>query len=923
MSDGARQPRRPGGAERERLAQADRGQAAWRRFGPYLAERQWGTVREDYSASGDAWQSFPHDHARSRAYRWGEDGLLGICDDEGYLCFALALWNGRDPILKERAFGLANPEGNHGEDVKELYYYLDATPTASYLKGLYKYPQAEFPYHELLAANRGRSQLEPEVDLLGTGALDEDRYFDVFVEYAKAAPDDVLVRITAHNRGPDAAPLHLLPTLWFRNTWAWKGGGESDLPRPSLRLAGEGVEAAHAKLGRLRLAAAVGTGRAEGPRWLFTENETNVARLYGQPNPSPYVKDGFHAAVVEGRIDAVHPEAGTKCAAHFRAEVPSGGRIELRLRLAPRASRAGLGEDFDEVFAARIREADELYAGLALPGDSQVLRQACAGLVWTKQLYYYVVRDWLDGDPLFPPPEERKHGRNARWRHVHAKDVISMPDKWEFPWFAAWDLAFHMVPFALIDPGFARAQLRLMLSERYQAPSGQLAAYEYDFGDVNPPVHAWACRRVFDWGAREAEPDVDFLRRVFPKLLMNFTWWVNRKDPDGENLFSGGFLGLDNIGLFDRSMRMPGGVRLEQSDATAWMAFFCSEMLGITIALAKHDPDYEEMATTFAQHFASISAALNGASGLWDEEAGFYFDRLRAGDRSVPLRVRSLVGLLPLVGVTLLRREPGLEGVRRRLLELVARDQATFRGQVEGPRELTGPDGRRVPTTLVSLVPRARLERLLGALFDEAEFLSPYGIRSVSRVHLEKPCVVELAGRRFEVKYLPGESDSWMFGGNSNWRGPIWMPLNALIVEALYAYHQFYGDDLRVRVPTGSGPLMNLGEAATELLNRLLGIFRPDSSGRRPCHGDEPRYASDPHFKELILFNEYFHGDTGRGCGASHQTGWTGLAAALAHELARGRRPAQRRVAVARDELRAARQEAARQTPERRGPRRR
>jgi hypothetical protein len=595
--------------------------------------------------------------------------------------------------------------------------------------------------------------------------------------------------------------------------------------------------------------------------------------------------------VVERRADAVHPEAGTKCAAHFRAEIPAGGKVELRLRLAPKApSRAALGEGFEEVFAARIREADEFYAGMARPGDAPILRQACAGLVWSKQLYYYVVRDWLDGDPIFPPPPEHKRGRNSRWRHLYARDVISMPDKWEFPWFAAWDLAFHMLPFALIDPAFARSQLRLMLRERYQAPSGQLAAYEYDFGDVNPPVHAWACRRVFTWGAREAEPDVDFLRRVFPKLLMNFTWWVNRKDPAGENLFTGGFLGMDNIGIFDRNAQLPGGVRLEQSDATAWMAFFCNEMLAITLALAKSDPGYEEMATTFAQHFASISQALNGPGGLWDEEAGFYHDQLRAGDRRVPLKVRSLVGLLPLVGVSLLRREPGLEGVARRLRELADRDPATFRNQVEGPRELPGPDGRSVPTFLVSLVPRARVERLLRVMFDETEFLSPYGIRSVSRVHLEKPCIVELAGQRFEVKYQPGESDSGMFGGNSNWRGPIWMPLNALFIEALYTYHQFYGDELQVRVPTGSGREMNLRDAADELLNRLLNIFRPDGSGRRPCHGDEPRYAANPHFRDLILFNEYFHGDTGRGCGASHQTGWTGLAAVLAHELARARR---------------------------------
>jgi hypothetical protein len=883
----AERARRVEGAERERLAQAGRGEAAWRRFGPYLSERQWGTVREDYSAGGDAWGAFPHEHARSRAYRWGEDGLLGICDDEGFLCFALALWNEKDPILKERIFGLANPEGNHGEDVKELYYYLDATPTASYLKGLYKYPQAAFPYDKLLAENRRRSKTDPEYDLLDTGVFDGDRYFDVFVEYAKAAPDDILVRITAHNRGPEAAPLHLLPTLWFRNSWSWKGGVEAAIPRPSLRLAGkEGVTAEHERLGRLHLVAGVGAGKADGPRWLFTENETNAARLYGSANATKHVKDGFHDLLVAKNADAVHPEEGTKCAAHFRADVPPGGSVEVRLRLSPRQTTraAGLGEGFVEVFAARKKDADELYARMARPEDAATLRQAMAGMIWSKQLYYYVVRDWLEGDPIFPPPPERKRGRNARWRHVYARDVISMPDKWEFPWFAAWDLAFHTLPLSLVDPEFARSQLELMLREWYQAPSGQLAAYEYDFGDVNPPVHAWACRKVFTWGARTpgAEPDIDFLQRVYPKLLMNFTWWVNRKDPAGDNLFTGGFLGLDNIGVFDRNMVLPGGARLEQADATAWMAFFCNEMLAITLTLARHDPDYGGMASTFLQHFAQISEALNGPGGLWDEEAGFYHDTVRLGDRRLPLKVRSLVGLLPLVGAVMLQGDPErLGSVRKRLFELADRFP-WFRKQIQGPVEKPGPDGRPAPTFLLSLVPRERVERLLQPMFDEREFLSPYGLRSMSRIHLERPYVLEAAGQRFEVRYLPGESDSYMFGGNSNWRGPVWMPLNALFVEALWTYHQFYGDGLQVEVPTGSGRRVSCGAAAIELADRLLGIFRPDAKGRRPCHGEERRYAEDPHWKDLILFNEYFHGDTGRGCGASHQTGWTGLAAALA-----------------------------------------
>jgi Glycosyl hydrolase family 63 C-terminal domain len=880
------------GEERKRLTEAARGDKAWRQFGPYLSERQWGTVREDYSENGDAWSSFPREHAHSRAYRWGEDGLLGICDDKSFLCFALALWNERDPILKERTFGVTNPEGNHGEDVKECYYYLDATPTASYLKALYKYPQAAFPYQQLLDVNRSRSKQEPEFELLDTGIFDGNRYFDVFVEYAKAEPDDILVRITACNRGPAAAPLHLVPTLWFRNTWSWKGGAESGIPRPSIRLMGkDSVSAEHARLGKLQLVAAVGSGSAEGPRWLFTENETNNARLYGGQNEHPHVKDGFHAALVEGRKDAVHPEGGTKCAPHFRATVPPGGAVELRLRLSSRASSpsSALGEGFGEVFAARKKEADAFYAGMARPQDAAIFRQACAGLIWSKQFYDYRVREWLDGDPIFPPPPGHKTGRNARWGHVQAYDVISMPDKWEFPWFAAWDLAFHTLPFALIDPEFARQQLRLMLREWYMAPSGQLAAYEYDFGDVNPPVHAWACRKVFTFGSRNAEPDVDFLRRVFPKLLMNFTWWVNRKDPDGQNLFSGGFLGLDNIGVFDRSAKLPGGVRLEQSDATAWMAFFCNEMLAITLALTRADSTYEEMATTFLQHFGSISEALNGEKGLWDEAAGFYFDELQAGDRRMQLKVRSLVGLLPMVGGVLLRGEPALEGVRRRLQDLGER-YPSLRAQVSGPVERTGPDGRTAPTWLLSLIPRARLERLLSALLDEREFLSPYGIRSLSKVHEEHPVVVDLAGQRFEVRYLPGESDSWMFGGNSNWRGPVWMPMNALLVEALFSYGQFYGDDLQVEMPTGSGRRVNLITAAREVSERLLGIFRPDASGRRPCHGGERRYAEDPNWKDLILFNEYFHGDTGRGCGASHQTGWTSLAAVLAHALSESRR---------------------------------
>jgi hypothetical protein len=875
--------------EQARLAEAARGEKAWRKFGPYLSDRQWGTVREDYSANGDAWGSFSHEQSRSRAYRWGEDGLLGICDDKGYLNFGLALWNEKDPIVKERLYGLANPEGNHGEDVKELYYYLDATPTGSYLKALYKYPQSAFPYDQLLSTNRGRSKQEPEFELLDTGVFDQNRYFDVFVEYAKADADDILVRVTAHNRGPQAAPLHLLPTMWFRNTWSWKGGDEASIPRPSMRLMGkDGVAAEHAQLGKFQLVASAKTKGVQGPRWIFAENETNFARLYNGKNEHPQAKDGFNALLVEKRQDAVHPEGGTKCAAYFQANVPAGGSVEVRLRLSPRATSAAsaLGEGFDEVFAARKKEADEFYASRVLPQDVETFRQACAGLIWSKQLYLYDVEQWLHGDPLFPPPPGHLHGRNAGWKHLLARDVISMPDKWEFPWFAAWDLAFHTLPFAMIDPEFARNQLGLMLRSRYMAPSGQLAAYEYDFGDVNPPVHAWACRRVFTFAADSPMVDVDFLKGVFPKLLMNFMWWVNRKDPQGNSLFTGGFLGLDNIGVFDRSANLPGGVHLEQSDATAWMAFFCNEMLAITLELARVDPAYSWMATTFMQHFAQISEALNGENGLWDEKAGFYHDTLTAGDRRMPLKVRSLVGLLPLVGSVMIRDEPELAGVRRRLNELANR-YPSLRADIAGPVERVGLDGRKHPTWLLSLVPRDRLLRLVSAMFDEKEFLSPHGIRSLSRFHLEHPVEVELSGQHYDVQYLPGESDSWMFGGNSNWRGPVWLPLNTLLIEALIKYGEFYQDDLLVEFPTGSGRKVNLMTAAKELTNRVLTIFRPDAKGRRPVHGEQTRYATDPNWKDLILFNEYFHGDNGRGCGASHQTGWTALAAVLARVLAR------------------------------------
>jgi Mannosylglycerate hydrolase MGH1-like glycoside hydrolase domain len=886
------QGERTAGAERERLARAARGEAPWRRWGPYLSERQWGTVREDYSATGDAWAYFPHEHARSRAYRWGEDGLLGLCDEEGFLCFALALWNGKDRILKERLFGVSNPEGNHGEDVKELYYYLDATPTASYLKALYKYPQAAFPYEELIAESGRRTRHDPEYELLDTGAFDGDRYFDVFVEYAKAAPEDVLVRVRAYNRGPDAATLHLVPTLWFRNTWSWKGGHEARLAKPRLTLAADGaVVAEHATLGRYLFTAGDGPGGAR-PEWLFTENETNAEALFGSPNASPFVKDAFHAHVVGGRHGAVHPGSGTKCAAHWTLAVAARGAVELRLRLRASASPASDGDDFDGTFAARIREADELYAGAARPGDAATLRQAAAGLVWSKQFYYYAVKDWLEGDPVLPAPPERRRGRNADWHHVFCRDVISMPDKWEFPWFAAWDLAFQAMAFTVLDPDFAREQLRLMLRAWYMHPSGQLPAYEYEFGDVNPPVHAWACRHLSGLAVRSGAAETEFLRQVFVKLAMNFTWWVNRKDPDGRGLFSGGFLGLDNIGVFDRSKPLPPGVALEQADGTAWMALFCVQMLAIAIELARADPGYEDAVSTFLQHFSAISTAMNrggDAGGLWDEEDGFYYDHLRTPAGTVPVRVRSLVGLLPVVGVSVVDRDPAhpIAALDHRVRELLRREPHL--GKRVRVRRTRTADGTRVERFLLALVPGDRLERVLGRMLDAAEFLSPHGIRSLSRAHADRPYSLELGGRRFDVMYTPGESDGSMFGGNSNWRGPVWFPLNALLVQALHTYHRFYGDDVRLEFPKGSGKRATLREIALALEDRLLALFRPGPDGRRPCHGDARRYAEDPHFRELILFYEYFHGDSGRGCGASHQTGWTGLAASLAYHLAHAR----------------------------------
>jgi hypothetical protein len=852
----------------------------WKRFGPYLADRQWGTVREDYSEAGNAWDYFPHEHARSRTYRWGEDGLLGLCDRQGRLCFSVALWNGQDAILKERLFGLAGPEGNHGEDVKELYYFLDSTPTHSYCKALYKYPQRAFPYAALVAENRRRGRGDPEFELADTGIFADDRYFDVFVEYAKASPDDVLIAITAVNRGPEAAPLHILPTLWFRNSWSWGRTGEGYGGRPALgRISDDAVEVTHPSLGDYVLRAEVRTP------WLFTENETNFQRLFGSPNPSPWVKDAFHDYVVAGDTARVNPAGtGTKAAAHHALQIAAGASVTVRLRLTAEDQPAGF-EDFGQVLALRRDEADRFYAqrmtGVS-PADQPIARQAYAGLLWSKQFYSYDVRSWLEGDPGQPaPPPLRKRGRNADWRHLYNRDVLSMPDKWEYPWYAAWDLAFHMLPFARIDGGFAKDQLLLLLREWYMHPNGQIPAYEFGFGDVNPPVHAWAAWRVYKIAVGpDGKRDVKFLARVFQKLLLNFTWWVNRKDAEGNNIFAGGFLGLDNIGVFDRSQGLPMGGQLEQADGTAWMAFYSATMLAMALELARTNPAYEDMASKFFEHFVGIADAINtvGGSGLWNEEDGFYYDQLRQDGVSTPLRVRSMVGLLPLIAVEVLEAEtidrlPAFKKRMRWFLEN-RRDLAAQVSFGTGLRD----------HVLLAIPSRARLLRVLAYLLDESEFLSPFGLRSVSKVHERRPFRFQHQGQELTVDYVPGESTTAMFGGNSNWRGPIWFPVNYLLLEALERYHHFYGDGLKVECPTGSGRFLTLAEVSAELGERLAALFRPGADGSRPCHGGDARYRDDPHFRELLLFHEFFHGETGRGVGASHQTGWTALVTRLLEE---------------------------------------
>jgi hypothetical protein len=871
-------------AESDRLWEARAKDIPWRKWGPYLSERQWGTVREDYSDSGDAWNYFSHDQARSRAYRWGEDGLGGISDEKQHLCFALALWNGKDPILKERLFGLTNSEGNHGEDVKEYYFYLDSTPTHSYMKYLYKYPQAAYPYSDLVDTNKSRTRHEMEYELLDTRVFDDDRYFDVFVEYAKASPEDILITITVANRGPDPATLHLLPTLWFRNTWSW--GGEA--PRPVLRQAAPGVIAAeHPELGRRHLSS------EKASALLFTENETNTERLFGAPNRTPFVKDGIDACIVHGRREAVNPQQeGTKASAYYPLTVEAGRSQTVRLRLHDAGAAAVFGKAFDTVMETRRREADEFYATVipkTLDADAaNVMRQALAGMLWSKQFYYYDVDRWLEerGAARFKPGR-RSAPRNEHWHHVYNADVISMPDKWEYPWYAAWDLAFHVLALTLVDEDFGKHQLDLMLGEPYLHPSGQIPAYEWNFGDVNPPVHAWST--IFTYRldqVRRGQGDLEWLERSFHKLALNFTWWVNRKDRSGNNTFDGGFLGLDNIGVFDRSAPLPTGGYLEQADGTAWMALFCQNMLEIAAELTMHKPVYADMALKFVEHFLWIGMGLMRAGdgvGMWDEDDGFFYDVLRLPDGGAQrLKVRSMVGLLPLCAVTVfegkvIERYPELRQRFRRFLE--ARPE--LRAFIHDPITL-GQGGRR----LAAVLDETRLRRVLAIMLDENEFLSPCGIRAVSRYHDKHPYVFHVGSQEYRVSYLPAESDSGMFGGNSNWRGPIWMPVNALIIRALLQYYMFYGDAFTIECPTGSGRRMTLYQVAEEITRRLSSIFLRDKDGRRPVHGGAEKFQTDPHWRDCLLFYEYFHGDNGAGLGASHQTGWTGVVARGMHLFA-------------------------------------
>lgn len=919
-------------AEEIRLAEDASRAANWKRWGPYLAERQWATVREDYSPNGTCWDYFPHDHARSRVYRWGEDGLLGFCDRQCRLCFSVALWNGRDPILKERLFGLTGPEGNHGEDAKEAWFYVDSTPTHSYCRAVYKYPQSEFPYNQLVEENRLRGRTEPEYELTDTGIFKDSRYFDVQVEYAKASPNDILIRIKITNCGPEPARVHLLPTLWFRNTWSWGCEREGTKTRPKLRLeGGHRLRAMHESLGDFFFEWGGGPNGL-APEVLFTENETNQLRLWGVPNQVPHVKDAFHDRIIQNRTDSVSPiPEGTKAAPWYRLDLPSGASEVIRLRLVSASEQAliepttgiptpatkgrsaplrprievSTGPNspllahqipaFDAIVEWRRAEADEFYQR-KLPTqltetERNVVRQGYAGLLWSKQFYHYIVDDWLEGDcATVKPPSERKSGRNRDWRHLYARDIISMPDKWEYPWFAAWDLAFHMLPFARIDGDFAKRQLSLFLREWYMHPNGQLPAYEFALGDVNPPVHAWAAWRVYKMTGPSGGRDIDFLESVFQKLLLNFTWWVNRKDSTGRHLFSGGFLGLDNIGVFDRSQPLPTGGELRQADGTAWMAFYCSTMLAMALELAQSEPGrvrkgYEDMASKFLEHFVQIADAMNtaGGTGLWDEADGFYYDQLDVRGLSQPLRTRSLVGLLPLIAVEVIEESTvdRLPGFKQRLLWF-ARHRRDLAGIAMG----WSTSRRRL---LLAIPTRDRLRRVIRFLGDETEFLSRFGIRSLSKFHAAHPFVMRQGDEEYRVDYTPGESTTGLFGGNSNWRGPIWFPVNYLLLEALKRYHHFYGPEFQVEFPHGSGKMQSLHQIAIELEKRLVSLFLPDPQGHRPAHGGDKLLASDPRWRDLVLFPEYFHAESGKGLGAMHQTGWTALVVRSLENLARQR----------------------------------
>ena len=871
--------------ESARLEEARTANTPWRKWGPYLSERQWGTVREDYSEDGNAWDYFTHDQARSRAYHWGEDGLAGISDDKQLLCFSLALWNGKDPILKERAFGLTNSEANHGEDLKEYYFYLDSTPTHSYMKYLYKYPQAEFPYGNLIETNKGRNRLDMEYELLDTGVFNEDRYFDVFVEVAKHSPEDLLIQISVINRGPEAAEIDVLPTLWFRNTWTWW----PDTPKPSVRqISGQkgahAIVASHADLGERYL-------YCEGDSTLlFTENETNNERLFGTLNTSPYVKDGFNDYVVHGSDHSVNPgKIGTKSAAHYRVNVGAGKTATIRVRLSDLAP-AAMGDPFKsfaETMQTRQREADAFYKSITPPRVSEdealVMRQALGGMLWSKQFFFFDVDMWLTEHGVDPMKPTGRFMRNSEWYHMVNQHIISMPDKWEYPWYAAWDLAFHTIALSSVDPDFAKEQLDLMLQEFFLHPTGQIPAYEWNFSDVNPPVHAWAT--IFLYRTEQGlhgKGDLEFLRRSFAKLTLNFSWWVNRKDRFGKNLFEGGFLGLDNIGVFDRSAALPTGGSLEQADGTAWVSMFAQNMLEIAMELAAHDPMYEDMALKFAEHFIWIARAMNqtGPEGMWDEEDGFYYDVLRLPDGSARrLKVRSMVGLLPLCATTV------IEAWQRERVPRVAKTLQERYKRMPDLKESMHATGLGhfgyAERGMAALVNENRLRRILTRMLDENEFLSPYGIRALSKYHDEHPFIVHVEGQEYRVNYLPAESDTGMFGGNSNWRGPIWMPVNALLIRALLQFYLYYGDNFKIECPTGSGNLMNLFEVAREIGKRLEHIFLRDESGRRPVYGGTEKFQTDPHWKDYILFYEYFHGDNGAGLGASHQTGWTGVVAKL------------------------------------------